>query len=627
MTQSQQGPLRTLFDSLKAGEIDRRTFVQRASMLGISAAGVAFLANTGLAGAQDASPSPEGGISEIELVSIRPDYGTENQERGAGGPLNIIQWQAATMLSPHTATGVKDFLGSVLVLEPLMHYTPDSTIVPNLVTEVPTADNGGLNADLTEVTLKLLPDVTWSDGEPFTADDVVFTIEWVQNPDNNAVDFNTFETIASAEAVDDLTVKVTFSAPNPVWFTPFTGTSTGFVYPKHILEAGDDAYTQFLSAPIGTGPYKVDSFTPNDQTTYSINENYREPNKPFFSTVSIKGGGDAPAAARAVIQTGEADFAWNLQVEPDILLDMQSEEAPGKLTPYPGITVERVNFNFSDPNTEVDGQRSEMNTPHPFLTDDAVREAMATAVDRQKIADEFYGLGQQPATNILNGDPLIESPNTSWEFDLDKAAQILEDAGWVMGDNNIRAKDGVELRMVLATSVNSVRQKEQAVIKSDFATIGIDVKLEQVDAGIYFDGGAGTEQNINHFYWDANMFQSVPSTTRPLSFMDAWYAGPDNENVAQKSNGWNGQNQARWINADYDALYEQAQTETDPDAFADLFIQMNDMVINNHVIIPLVVVGSPRGVSKRLREENLALAPFSYDYWNIANWNFADGAE
>ena len=621
MTQSQQGPLRTLFDSLKAGEIDRRTFVQRASMLGISAAGVAFLANTGLAGAQDASPSPEGGISEIELVSIRPDYGTENQERGAGGPLNIIQWQAATMLSPHTATGVKDFLGSVLVLEPLMHYTPDSTIVPNLVTEVPTADNGGLNADLTEVTLKLLPDVTWSDGEPFTADDVVFTIEWVQNPDNNAVDFNTFETIASAEAVDDLTVKVTFSAPNPVWFTPFTGTSTGFVYPKHILEAGDDAYTQFLSAPIGTGPYKVDSFTPNDQTTYSINENYREPNKPFFSTVSIKGGGDAPAAARAVIQTGEADFAWNLQVEPDILLDMQSEEAPGKLTPYPGITVERVNFNFSDPNTEVNGQRSEMNTPHPFLTDPAVRQAMNKAVDRQRIADEFYGFGQPPTPNILTGLELFESPNTSWEYNLEAAAQILEDAGWVM-DGDRRVKDGVALELTYATSVNQVRQKTQAVVKDSFEQIGIAVRLEQIDAGIFFGGEAGNEQNINHMYWDISMYTNNPSSTIPTSFFTSWYAGPGGENIAQRSNGWQGQNFQRYNNPEFDALYDELVTMTDPEQAYQQLIAMNDVLINDVVIIPEVNrAADTYAISNNLRDENVAIGPFELNYWNIANWN------
>ena len=619
------GPLQSLYSSLKAGEIDRRAFIQRASLLGLSASGIAFLANTGMAAAQGATPqaSPETGVT---LVSDRPAIGTENQERGAGGDLNIIQWQAATLLSPHVATGVKDILGSILVVEPLMHYAPDSTILPNLVTEVPSVENGGVSADLKEVTLKLMPDVLWSDGEPFTADDVVFTINWVKDPANNSTNQNTFDTIESAEAIDEHTVKVTFTNPNPIWFDPFTGTSTGFVYPKHVLESGPDAHDAFLSKPIGTGPYVVTSFTPNDQITYAINDNYREANKPFFSAVNIKGGGDAPAAARAVLQTGDYDFAWNLQVEPKVLTDMESSDAPGTLTPYPGINIERFNFNFSDPNKEVDGQRSEMNTPHPFFSDDAVRAAIAMGIDRQKIADEFYGLGQQPATNVIYGDPLTESKNTSWEFDLDKAAKTLDDAGWVM-DGDVRKKDGVEIKIVYATSVNQVRQKTQAVVKSNLESIGIKVQLEQVDAGIYFDGAAGTDQNINHFYWDADMYQSVPNSPRPIAFVEQWYAGKDGVNIAQKSNGWNGQNQSRWQNADFDALFEQSLSESDPNVFADLFVKMNDMVIMNNVVVPLVIVGSPRGVSKRLRQENLGLAPFSYDYWNIANWNLADGAQ
>ncbi|HEV2072715.1 MAG TPA: ABC transporter substrate-binding protein, partial [Thermomicrobiales bacterium] len=174
------GPLRALYEGLKAGNIDRRTFVHRASLLGISAASAVFLANTAGVAAQDASPA-------ATAAAERPAAGTENQERGAGGELKLIQWQAPTLLSPHVATGVKDFLASVLVLEPLMHYLPDATMIPNLVTEVPSVENGSLSEDLTEVTLKLLPDVVWSDGEPFTAEDVVFTIDWVKNPENASV--------------------------------------------------------------------------------------------------------------------------------------------------------------------------------------------------------------------------------------------------------------------------------------------------------------------------------------------------------------------------------------------------------------------------------------------------------
>lgn len=616
------GQLRELYDALKNGEIDRRTFIHRASLIGIGATSLVFLANTASITAQDASPATGDETSR----SIRPEVGTENQERGGGGVLKIIQWQAPTLLSPHVATGSKDWLAAVLVVEPLMHYLPDSSMYPNLLIEVPTLENGLLNEDLTEVTLKLLPDVLWSDGEPFTAEDVVFTIDWVKDPANGAVNVSSFESITSASVIDDLTVRVTYAETNPFWFDAFTGTTTGYVYPKHILAAGPEAHDTFLSAPIGTGPYIVESFTPNDQATYVLNERYREPNKPFFDRVELKGGGDAASAARAVLQTGEYDFATTLKIEPQLFEELLSGDTRGVLIPGLGNSVEVLSFNFSDPSIEVDGQRSEMNTPHPFLSDDAVREAIAVAIDRQKIVDEFYGGGQEAATNIVNGDPEVESPNTVREYNPEKAVQILEDAGWVM-DGDVRARDGVQLKLNLATTVNSVRQKTQAVIKANLESIGIKVDLEQVDAGIFFDGSVGNEQNINHFYWDTNMFSQVPSSPRPLAFMEAWYAGPDKSNIAQKSNGWKPKNQARWANDDFDAAFEAAKTEVDPKVLADLFITMNDLVIQNHVVVPLVLVGTPGAMSNRIREENIAPAPFSGSYWNIANWNLADTTE
>src|SRR5690606_39201709 len=402
--------------------------------------------------------------------------------RGEGGALNLIQWQAPGTLSPHLSTGSKDFLASMLVLEPLIHYSPESEMIPNLITELPTVENGMLAEDLTSVTFSLLPDVVWSDGTPFTAADVAFTTEWVKDPANNSVNQGVFSAIESAEVVDDLTVTINFVESNPFWFDPFTGTATGFVYPKHILESGPEAHDAFSLNPVGTGPYVVESFTPNDSATYVVNENYREPNKPFFSSVQIKGGGDAAAAARAVLQTGEFDFAWKLQVEPDLLDSMVAEDAPGVLMQYPGVAVERLNFQFADPWTEHEGQRAHKDTQHPFLSDPAVREAIATAIDRELIADSFYGNGQEAATNLLYGDPLTESGNTTREFDPGKAAQILEDAGWVM-DGDVRSKDGVQLRAVLATSVNPVRQKTQAVIKSNLEAIGIGVELVQVEIG------------------------------------------------------------------------------------------------------------------------------------------------
>ncbi|MGI8486581.1 MAG: peptide ABC transporter substrate-binding protein [Thermomicrobiales bacterium] len=623
--ESVSGPLGRLYGSLKSGKIDRRQFMERSAVVGASAAMSVFLANTAAASgtlrngaafyAQDASPAASPAATPAS-ANARPTGGTEGQTRGEGGELKILLWQAPSLLNPHVATGVKDYIAGCAVLEPLIHYLPDASMTPNLVTQIPSVENGQLSEDLTTVTFSLTPDVTWSDGEPFTAEDIKFTWQWIIDPTSASGNFTTFDTIKDVEVVDPLTAKVTFKEPNPFWFDPFTGTSTGFQLPKHILEGkGEAGNNAFAQKPIGTGPFVVDSFSPNDQVLYSANPKYREPNKPFYAKLHIKGGGDAASAARAVLQTGEYDYAWNLQVEPEILTGLITPDGPGVLTIKPGAQCERIDINQSDPNKEVDGQRSDPNTPHPFFSDPKVREAFNTAIDRQQIAEKFYGEGSEPVANIVTGVPDTESPNTSREYDTDKANKILDDAGWAK-DGSTRKKDGIELKITYATSVNQVRQKTQAVVKKNLEAIGFSVDLQQIDAGIYFDSAAGNEQNINHMYWDIDMYQQVPNSPRPLAFMEAWY-GPQ---ISQKSNNWSGQNYIRFQNDDYDAAFEQAQTETDAEALAQLFIKMNDIVITNHVIVPLVRVGTKNGASKKLNLDNIAPGAFSYDLWNVANW-------
>ena len=621
-----KGPFSALHDQLKDGRIDRRQFTTRALALGVGLPIVSFVLR-----AQDAAAKPGGhlgfGVAAQEGAAGRPTVGMDGRTRGEGGELRIIQWQAPTMVSPHVSTGTKDYLAASITLEPLMNYLPDGTIIPNLVTEVPTVENGGLAEDLRSVTYTLLDGVTWSDGEPFTADDVVFTWQWVTNPDNAATSAGTYAAITGMEAVDPLTVRVTFANPNANWFESHTGTTWGYVYPKHVLDVADPkaAHDAFLQKPVATGPYVVESFSANDQIVYTVNPNYREPNKPYFATVNLKGGGDAPSAARAVLQTGDYDYAWNLQVEPQILAELEAG-GQGSLQVAPGTNVERIEIQHADPNVEVDGQRAEMNTPHPFLTDPAVRQAINLAVQRDVISQQLYAAEAEPATaNILAGIPALASPNTSWEFNVEKAQQILEDAGWtVQGD--VRAKDGVELRMTYSTSINSVRQKEQAIVKQALEQIGFKVELRQVDSGIYFDASPGNEQNINHFYNDIQMYTNNASTPFPVTYMLGWYAGPDGENIAQRSNDWSGQNNSRYRSAAYDELFEQVRVETDLETAAEMFIRLNDILIEDVAVVPIVNRAADKyAVSNTLVNDNVATGPFENNYWNVANWNRTEG--
>lgn len=609
---AQQGKFWSIYEELKSGKISRREFITKASALGIGLPITLFVLNAVKVDTASAQAAPG-----------RPAEGTEGQTRGAGGELKLLQWQAATHMSLHTSTGTKDTLAASLVTEPLTNFLPDGTLIPNLVKEVPSIENGLLAADLSSVTYNLLEGVVWSDGQPFTSADVKFTWEWIVNPDNASINVVTYGPIASIDTPDDLTVKVNFSTPQLNWYIPFAGTVYGAIYPKHILEGGPEKHDAFRVAPTGTGPYKVDSFKENDQVIYSINELYREPNKPFFSNVNLKGGGDATSAAQAVLQTGDWDFAWNLQVEQSILDQMQEEGGKGVVVVVPGTAVERVLINFSDPDTEVNGERSQKDTPHPFLSDPAVRLALSQATDRATISTQFYAgePGEPPARNIVTGIATIESPNTSWEFDVEKAKATLEAAGWVM-DGDVRKKDGVELKLTYGTTINVVRQKTQAVNKQNWEAAGFKVQLKQVDAGIFFDSSAGNDQNAQHFYSDVIMYTNNPSSVFPISYMQSWYGGKDGDNISQKANGWSGVNESRYNNPEYNALYDAAALETDPEKAAQLFIQMNDIIVNEVVVVPLVQRAAEKyALANSLNNNNVAGSFFETLYWNLRNWN------
>ena len=622
MVDRKSGPFQELFEGFKRGDISRRQFVQRATALGMGVSVALFCADSVGVAAQDASPA----ASPAAGALTHPSDGTEGQTRGAGGELRIIQWQAPSHLSSQVATGDKDGLAASMISESLLNRMPDGSLVATLATEVPSVENGLLAADLTSVTYKLLPDVKWSDGQPFTAEDVKFTWQWVMDDANGAVYQQVYETIKDIEVVDPLTAKITFKAANPTWSDSQTGAgSTGALYPKHILEGGGKAANDaFRLKPIGTGPYVVESFSPNDQAVFATNENYRESTKPFFAKVNLKGGGDSTSAARAVLQTGEYDYAWNLALEPEILRSMQSDSSAGTLIIVPGGGIERININFSDPRKEVDGQKSQKDTPHPLFSDPAVRHAMNIAIDREQIANKLYfgGKDEPAVVNILSGIPSMESPNTKLIYDTDQANKILDDAGWKK-DGNVRKKDGLELSIQYQTTVNNLRQKVQAIVKKNLEAIGFKVELQQTDSSIFFDSAVGNDQSNTHFYTDLNMFQSTVGAPPPVTYMVRWYAGPNDENIAQKSNDWNGRNFQRYKNPDFDKLYEASQTEADMAKSAELFIQMNDILYNDNAVIPLVLVGKKSGASKKLRESNLAVSPYEFDYWNIANWNLA----
>jgi peptide/nickel transport system substrate-binding protein len=531
--------------------------------------------------------------------------------------LRLLYWQAPTILNPHLSPGSKDFEGSRVTYEPLASFDKDGKQILFLAAEVPTIENGGLAADGKSVTWKLKQGIKWSDGKPFTSKDVVFTYNYLSNPSVGATTTANYEAVKSVEAIDDRTVKINFKGPNPAWSLPFVG-QNGMILPHHIFEKYNGANAREAPAnllPVGTGAYRVVQFKPGDIIIYEANPFFREANKPGFKRVELKGGGDATSAARAVLQTQDADFAWNLLVEAPILKQLESAQK-GKVNVSLGTFVERILLNQTDPNKQsADGERSSLQFPHPFFSDKKVRQAFSYAIDRDTIVKQLYGVAGRPTANILIAPDNYNSPNNKPEFNLTKAASLLDEAGWKdTNGNGIRDKNGVELSIIFQTSSNPLRQKIQEIIKQQLTSLGIKVELKSVDPSILFSGDPANPDTINRFQADMQMFATGNTNPDPSTYMKAWTC----EEIPQKKNNWSKSNYSRYCNPEYDKLWKQSTTELNPQKRQQLFIQMNDLLIKDAIVIPLVARSEVNGVSNGLI--GLDATPWDAKTWNIKDW-------
>ncbi|MDJ0574462.1 MAG: peptide ABC transporter substrate-binding protein [Xenococcaceae cyanobacterium MO_234.B1] len=531
--------------------------------------------------------------------------------------LKLLYWQAPTILNPHLSTGFKDAEASRITLEPLASFDGNGKLIPFLAAEIPTVENGGVAKDGKSVTWKLKQNIKWSDGTPFTAADVVFTYQYVTNPQVATVSGGTYDVIASVEAINDYTVKVNFKDVNPAWYLVFVGRE-GMILPKHIYEPYNGRNAREAPAnlkPVGTGAYRVVEFKPGDTVIYEPNPEFREADKLGFERVELKGGGDATSAARAVLQTGDADFAANLQVEAPILQELEAA-GKGKVVTDFGALMERIIINHSDSNKATsDGERSSVQFPHPFFSDLKVRQALALAIDRDTIAKQLYGVTGKVTSNFLVAPEQYVSPNTNYEYNLERANQLLDSAGWRdTNGNGIRDKDGVEMSVVFQTSVNPLRQKTQAVIKQGLQSIGMEVELKSIDASVYFSSDPSSNDTLEHFYADLQMYTRGNVNPDPGAYMKFYTCNQ----IPQKANNWSGDNNSRYCNPEYDKLWQQSTVELDPKKRKQLFIQMNDLLVNEAVGIPLVYRANVVAFSNSITGYNLT--PWDMRTWDIMNW-------
>jgi len=587
--------LRSLISDVKTGQLSRRAFVQRMIAVGLTApmAGM-MLSQSGVAMAETAIP-------------YKPT------KAGGGGALKLLYWQAATLLNPHFAVGTKDQEGSRIFYEPLAGWDSDGNLVPVLAAEVPSKENDGLTEDGLSVVWKLKRGVKWHDGAPFTADDVVFNWEYARTPETSAVTIGSYRDI-KVEKIDDFTVRVIFAKPTPFWADAFVG-AFGMIIPKHLFADYVGSKSRDAPAnlkPVGTGPYLFVDFKPGDLLLAKRNPDYHVANRPYFDTLEVKGGGDAVSAARAVLQTSEYDYAWNLQVEADLLLRLESG-SKGKVSIVPSGNLEFIMLNVTDPAVEVDGERASIKTRHPLFSDPAVRQAINLLIDRSSIEKFIYGPTAVATANFINNPERFRSKTTTFEFNIEKANQILEAAGWKKGADGIRAKEGKSLRFVFQTSINAPRQKTQLIIKQACQKAGMDVELKSVVGSVFFSSDTANPDTYPHFYCDVQMYTTTMPQPDPQIFMNQGVSWE----VATKENKWQGRNVARWQNKEYDAIYRQAERELDPVKRAAMYIRLNEIFVGDNYIQPIAYRPRVTALSGNLTAH---LSGWDNDLWQLASW-------
>jgi peptide/nickel transport system substrate-binding protein len=587
--------LRSLINKVKIGSMSRRGFAKRLMAVGLTAPmATQLLAFSGVAMAQ-------------------PQSLYKPTKRGGGGVLKVLWWQGPTLLNPHFAVGTKDQDGSRLFYEPLANWDGDGNLKPVLAAQIPGREDGTLAADGKSVTWKLKKGVTWHDGKPFTADDVIFNWNYAKDPATAAVTIANYKDVI-VEKVDDYAIVIKFDKPTPFWANAFVGTQ-GMIIPKHLYADYSGAKSREAPTnlkPVGTGPYKFKDFKPGDMVSGDINMNYHMDNRPYFDSIEMKGGGDAVSAARAVLQTGEFDFAWNMQVEDEILTRLE-KGGKGRVVVSNGGNIEHIQLNTTDPWTEVDGERSSLKSKHPTLSDPAVRQALSMLVDKDSVQKYIYGRTGTATANFVNNPEKFRSKTTKFEFNVDKAADILEKAGWKKGADGVRAKDGKKLKFVFQSSINQPRQKTQAIVKQACQKAGIDIEVKAVTASVFFSSDVANPDTYPHFYCDLQMYTTTMTQPDPELFMNqfcSWEA-------ATKANKWQGRNITRWQNKEYDVNYKAAQVELDPVKRAAMFIKANDMVINDQVVIPVVARPGVVAMSTKL---HAVISGWDNNTWDIQDW-------
>ena len=535
--------------------------------------------------------------------------------------LTLQYWQAATLPSSYLASGYKDTDAAALTLEPLANHDPDGNLTPRLAEDIPTVENGGVSADLTSITWRLREDLKWSDGSDLTVNDVIFTWSYCTDEATGCVAEDAFLGVENIVAVDDRTVRIEFDGPTPYPYNAFVGQSAPVISEAQfrncvgVAASGCDEQNR---KPLGSGPFHIVEFIPEERAEYERNPHYWG-DEPYFDRVVILGGGDAEAAARAALETGEIDYAWNLQIAPETLASLEALDVGTVVAAFAGDT-ERLVLNQTNVDPALGDNRSEYldgSNPHPFLSFLPIRQAMSMAIDRQRISEELYGFSGKPVCDMIVAPAryAVAATSSCLTQDIAGARRLLDENGVFDSDGDgVREYNGVPLRVTYQTTVNPVRQDTQAMIKAWWEEIGIETTLVQHDAAVFFGGDPSEEEaSYRRFLADVQMYTTGTGIDPALSLESLGC-----EHIQARENNWADGNNSRGCNLEYDALLPSLgglPIGAERDA---LVKQLNSAYVQSHFEIFLVGRGLVSAHANSLK--GVRMNAWDSELWNIAEW-------
>jgi peptide/nickel transport system substrate-binding protein len=547
---------------------------------------------------------PDAPRSEDDTFPL-PDDDVDEALAPDGGTVVVGLWQEPESLAWMVGSGsFSERAVLVTVHEPMLRIGADNELEPGLLEEVPSVENGGISEDGQTITLRLREGLQWSDGEPLTIDDYVFTHEMIMDPDTAAVQTLGWDRIESIETPDDHTAIVTLSEP----YAPFVNLTTagyfGSLLPRHAFDDDTDIRSDFGRNPIGTGPFRFVEWQSADHIRLERNPHYHR-GEAHLDEIVFRLMPDRNVVI-AQVRTGDIDFAFDM-TEAQI---PELEGLPGvSLFTTPGTTVERYYFNFRNPEN--------LEEPHPALSDVQVREALVNAIDRQEIVDTLLHGRTEVAVNELGTTPFFNEDLEVRPYDPERAAQLLDEAGWEVGADGIREKDGHRLTLKhVTTAGNALREQMQVIVQQDLLDVGVEMEIQNYRPAELWAGCGGGGVSAQGQFDLAGWADTIPGVDPDLTFF--WHSSQITDCETNPA----GNNSRGYSNPAVDELLEQQQQTTDIDERHEILRELQQILYDDIAAIWLYYRVDIIAVNDRV--QGIQPTPFGGSFWNTGDWSISE---